>query len=567
MKEMVPKLTPKVSSRIFIIRLAAAVLAINLFVIVLASISIYQSRRYYKERVEVQVQNLSQALELTIDAVIDKADMALLAMVHEVEEQIAAGGSDEKEINSFIAQHLTLLPELDGLRVTNAQGDVVYGTGVVPGVLLNNGDRDFFIEARDSKMARLYMTKPVFGRVAQRWVFHISRRINKPDGSFAGVAYGVLPLDYFVKLFANFNVGRHGTITMRDGDLAIVAQYPSTKGTSSTGLNSLTAEFRELIHKNRASGTYTASAASDNIERTYSYCRISSYPLYVTVGRATSDYLADWWYDSAKIMSLVALFVFGTLVSAWVVYRNWSGKMQAQEDLYRYQEHLEELVKSRTTELEAFNYTVSHDLRKPLTVISGYCGVIGDMYAGRLDKDGQGYLSEIENSVARMSSMIDSLLNFSRLSDCELKRTTVNLSDIAREVIDNLKVAEPHRRVVFRVAEGLTATGDQELLRIVLDNLLGNAWKYTYKQEEAVIEFGVTDFKGETVYFVRDNGSGFDMKHADEIFIPFRRLPEAHECKGFGVGLATVGRIIKHHGGRIWAEGEPGKGATFYFTL
>ena len=564
---MVPLLSPKVSSRTFLVRLAAAVLAINVFVIVLASISIYQSRRYYKERAEVQVQNLSQALELTIDGIIGKADMALLALVHVVERQVAAGGIDEKEICSFIAQSLTIIPALDGLRVANTQGDIICGTGVVPDVLVNNADRDFFIQARNSKMVRLYMTRPVFGRVAKRWVIHISRRINKPDGSFAGVVYGVLPLDYFVKLFSNFNVGRQGTITMCDGDLAVVSQYPSTNGAGCIGHNSLTAGFRELIQKNRASGTYTAYSAIDNIERTYSYRRISSYPFYVTVGRATSDYLADWWHDSAKIISGVALFVFGTLVSAWVVYRNWSGKMQAQEDLYRYQEHLEELVTSRTTELEAFNYTVSHDLRKPLTVISGYCGVIGDMYAGRLDKDGQGYLSEIENSVARMSSMIDSLLNFSRLSDCELKRTTVNLSDIALEVIDNLKVAEPHRRVVFRVAEGMTATGDQELLRIVLDNLLGNAWKYTYKQEEAVIEFGVTDFKGETAYFINDNGSGFDMKHADEIFIPFRRLPEAHECKGFGVGLATVGRIIKHHGGRIWAEGEPGKGATFYFTL
>jgi PAS domain S-box-containing protein len=224
-------------------------------------------------------------------------------------------------------------------------------------------------------------------------------------------------------------------------------------------------------------------------------------------------------------------------------------------------------LEAANRELEAFNYSVSHDLRKPLTIINGYCQAILEMFAGNLDPQCKEYLREIYDWTLRMNSLIDALLNFSRLSHCELARETVDLSGIAQSVVEELQLAEPGRRVGIRIAEGKSVKCDPTLLRVVLENIMGNAWKYTGKTEETIIEFGQVEIDGKPAWFVRDNGEGFDMAYAEMLFLPFQRLPGADEFKGHGIGLATVERIIRRHGGRVWAEGEPGRGATFYFTL
>jgi PAS domain S-box-containing protein len=218
-------------------------------------------------------------------------------------------------------------------------------------------------------------------------------------------------------------------------------------------------------------------------------------------------------------------------------------------------------------ELETFNYTVAHDLRQPLNVINSYCQVIGELCGEKLDKQCRDYLRETYEGTLRMNGLIDALLNFSRMARVELHREAVDLSAMAHAVAVELRMAEPERRVELHINRGMHVYGDANLLRLVLINLIGNAWKYTGVREEGVIEVGVAIVDGKPACFVRDNGPGFDMADADKLFIPFQRLPGAEEYRGFGIGLATVERIIRRHGGRIWAAGEPGKGATFYFTL
>jgi signal transduction histidine kinase len=247
-----------------------------------------------------------------------------------------------------------------------------------------------------------------------------------------------------------------------------------------------------------------------------------------------------------------------------------SERKQADEEIVRLNSDLAARaieLEGVNRDLEAFNYTVAHDLRKPLTVVIGYCQAIQEICGGKLDKACKDFLLEAQDGTWRMSRLIDTLLNFSRITHSELLREPVNLSVIAKEVAAELKAAEPARRVSIMIAEGLSATGDGNLLRVVLDNLLGNAWKYTAAKEEAVIEFGVAETGSGPAFFVRDNGAGFARDDVDKIFLPFQRLPEADEFGGFGIGLATVDRIIGRHGGRLWSDGEPGKGATFYFTL
>ena len=218
-------------------------------------------------------------------------------------------------------------------------------------------------------------------------------------------------------------------------------------------------------------------------------------------------------------------------------------------------------------DLEAFNYTVAHDLRLPLNVIGLSCQAIKELCGDQLPEECINYIEDTYDGVLQMNRLIDALLKFSLMGRVELHREKVLLCKLAQKVAKMLKKSGPERRVDFRIADEITADADANLMHVVLDNLLGNAWKYTGKQEKAVIEFGATDIDGKPVYFVRDNGAGFDRAAADKLFKPFQRLPGAEEFKGSGIGLATVERIIQRHGGRIWAEGEPGKGATFYFTL
>jgi PAS domain S-box-containing protein len=224
-------------------------------------------------------------------------------------------------------------------------------------------------------------------------------------------------------------------------------------------------------------------------------------------------------------------------------------------------------LEASNRELETFSYTVAHDLRKPLTVISGYCQVIEDLCGDMLDEVCKGYLRETYEGTLRMNLLIDALLQFSSLAHVEPSRETVDLSAMAHEVAEELKLAEPERRMTFLLPSGIVTEADPELLRVVLSNLFGNAWKYTSNREEGVIEFSATEINGTGTYFIKDNGMGFDPATAGRLFTPFHRLEAGKEVGGLGIGLATVARIIHRHGGEVWAEGEPGKGATFYFTL
>lgn len=235
---------------------------------------------------------------------------------------------------------------------------------------------------------------------------------------------------------------------------------------------------------------------------------------------------------------------------------------------------LEQRVRERTVqleaankELEAFSYSVSHDLRTPLRSIDSFTEMLLDGYADQLDATGQDYLKRVRKASQRMAQLIDDLLQLSRMTRAEMHRATVDLSALARAILSELQQGQPERRVEAVIAEGITAPGDPRLMRVALENLLGNAWKFTGKRPNARIEFGAFGQDGEQVFFVRDNGAGFEMAYADKLFTPFQRLHTEEEFPGTGVGLATVKRIILRHGGQVWAEAATDRGATFFFTL
>ena len=218
-------------------------------------------------------------------------------------------------------------------------------------------------------------------------------------------------------------------------------------------------------------------------------------------------------------------------------------------------------------ELESFSYTVSHDLRAPIRVVEGFTKILKEDYGRALDRIGNDHLDRVLGAAARMNGMIDALLALSQLSAKPVQQQPVNLTQLASYIVDDLKRQSPERLVDVRIDHGMSAQGDPTLLRVALENLLGNAWKYSAKRDRAVIEFRSEHQGGRVVYRVRDNGAGFDMRFADRLFGVFQRLHSANDFQGTGVGLATVQRIVRRHGGQIWAESEVGEGATFFFTL
>jgi light-regulated signal transduction histidine kinase (bacteriophytochrome) len=300
-----------------------------------------------------------------------------------------------------------------------------------------------------------------------------------------------------------------------------------------------------------------------------------------------TDRLLVWLHlDERVILRLQTakgwLFVLGSAILLYVVLRRYERRggdalaaliksrnevRSANADLERRVAERTRQLESANRELEAFAYAVSHDLRAPLRSMSGFSQILQENAPPGLDEKSRHYLQRIHDASQRMSSLIDDLLNLSRIGRSELTARPISLSQVAGEAAAAIRERHPTRDVQLEIAEGMEVNADSRLLRIALENLLSNAWKYTSRAAQAAVSVGVQAGEHGPVYFVRDNGVGFDMKYADKLFVPFQRLHPEAEFPGSGIGLVTVQRIIARHGGRVWAEAKPDEGATFYFTL
>lgn len=295
------------------------------------------------------------------------------------------------------------------------------------------------------------------------------------------------------------------------------------------------------------------------------------------IGRGFLDMLPDEPHAAAMRASLARVLVtraadeHNSPVFAadgrirYIIHRD-AVEMELQRSAHERDEAIAQL-KAAKQELEAFAYSASHDLRAPLRAIGGYCGLLRNLDPGLLPPVASDLLARLEANVRTMSSILDGLLTLARVDTSRMSRRRVDVTMLAKRVVKELQVRDPERAVSVSIAEGLEVAADENLLAIALGNLIGNAWKYTSKRSEARIELGSRKVVGRDVFYVRDNGAGFDMARAEKLFTPFFRLHSSSEFEGHGIGLATVRRVVERHGGQVWAESEPGKGTTIHFTL
>ncbi len=316
--------------RNFTTNLVAGVALLNLVVIALAAFAIYQDKLEHDARSRITAENTSLLIERETSAVLDRVDLALHSVIHEIEHQVADGTADESHLNDFLSRHQSHLPEVASLRVTDADGVVRYGQGVQSGTAANLSDQDFFVLQRGNPKAGLVVGKPTTTLGGKAWVVPLSRRLNLPSGEFTGVVYIELPVEYFVKAFAALNLGSHGLVALRSADHVSVARYPVAQtGGGSIGQFALSDQLRQRLMDEPTSVTYVAPSPSDGIERTFAYTRLARYPLYVVVGLARQDTLDAWWWDTSQMAAVVFLFSLMTVLFAGLVLRSWRNQLAA----------------------------------------------------------------------------------------------------------------------------------------------------------------------------------------------------------------------------------------------
>lgn len=341
-------------------RLVILIIVLNLFVYGLAGLALYQSRVKYEKQAAVSTQNLAHVLEHYISGEIDTIDIALLAVKQRAEEQLAKGKLDRDTLNAFMAQQHSYLPHIQGIRMTNSNGDVIYGTGVTPGITVNNADRDYFKFVRDNPNGELFISQPVFGRIARKWVFNFARRVSNPDGSFAGTVFAALSINHFISSFSEIDVGQKGSILLRDRNFSLLARFPEIPNT--IGTKGVTREFKERVQKGINTATFRARPEIDDTERIVTFKKIAQYPLYLFVSRSVDEYLAAWRKELLTYLGFVVLFTVVTIFSSRLLLMKWLQEKLVEAELRQAKDQLEEKVEERTEALNQTNERLINEL-------------------------------------------------------------------------------------------------------------------------------------------------------------------------------------------------------------
>jgi signal transduction histidine kinase len=465
------------------------------------------------------------------------------------------------------------LPQIERLFLADVTGTLKADVPELPGARGTNfAYREWFQGV--SRDWRPYVS-PVYTRAAppRLNVFAVVVPIRNAAGHAVGILVLQIRVESLLQWVETIGIGSEEFIYLVDskGQLAFHSKHRNQEKIVSLAGTPIVEKLRRGER-----GVETGFDPAEREDSIIAYAAVPGYGWGVVAQQPTRSSLALAARDE-QLRRLLIGYGFILLLCAASIFlasRIAIARKHAEEDR-RMKTELERRVAERThqldaanKELEAFSYSVSHDLRAPLRSIDGFGQALLEDCASRLDDQGRHYLQRIRGSTQHMGQLIDDLLKLSRATRAEIRREPVDLTQMAQTVTAELRRAEPGRQVELQVQDGMIANGDLRLLRIVLENLLSNAWKFTSRVEHPRIEMSsFQDGAGQHTYYVRDNGVGFDMAYIDKLFGAFQRLHSPADFPGTGIGLATVQRIIHRHGGRVWAESEVGKGASFYFTL
>ncbi len=557
----------------FVRALVLAVAVVDVFATGLIAYGLVQSWSQHRERAVIATQNLAAALEQYLAGVIDKVDLRLLAVSDEYAHELASGGLDAPTFRAFMARYQARVPELEAIRTADANGELQYGEGIDAAVRTSVADRPYFQQVRRDPDAGLVISQPVLRKLHGAPAIILVRGLRSPDGSFAGAALAAIPLERIEQAFSRIDVGRRGVIVMRGADLGTVVRHGPQGSPVPLGSRTVSPELQAFVAQGRTSATYSGVPV-DGVERTFTFRKVGTHPLYVIVGLAYSDTLIGWWREVVVGLCMLAAFLIITVGAAWLAHRFWLRQEAAIAEQRELQARM--LVSERMASVGTLAAGVAHEVNNPLTyVLSNVAFALEQLRSSEPDwstrpacaplRDAAAALGEAMTGAGRVRDIVRDLKTFSRAEDDLAGEAHPNA--VIEGCLKMTKSVTSRALVVASLEEVPSVRGSEARLAQVVSNLLVNAAQAIpegQRDPEIAVATWRTD-SGRVAIQVRDNGQGIPPDVLPHIFDPFFTTKPVGV--GTGLGLSICHGIVEAFGGEIRVETEVGRGSAFRVLL